>query len=235
MSAVQILAQARALGVVLSNAGGKLGYEAPVGRLTPALRESLSTHKAAILDILESERPSPIRANGLITDTPVVKPVETRAAPVDLDAVRLWLELIGEGNTEVIEELLCRCQSEPAVLKYCLEEARKKTSLLDFANAKPAKVAKVDAGTTEPDTAISTSALDALLNLHAKHLANIGDGSRLARVRLYDWRQSLGMDEYTFYRLVRDLEASGQIIREHGYARPNSNTSVPIPDNEPKE
>ena len=224
MSAVQLLAQARALGVVLSSAGGKLGYEAPVGRLTPALRESLSAHKAAILDILESERPSPIRAKGLITETPARKPVKTRVAPVDLDEVRLWLERIGEGNTEVIEEMLCRCQSEPMVLIYCLVEARKKSSLLDFANAKPAKVAKDEAGTAQPDTAISTTALDALRKLNAKHLKNIGDGSRLARVRLYDWRQSLGMDEYTFYRLVRDLEANGQIIREHAYARPIPNT-----------
>ena len=56
MSAAQVLEQVRALGVVLSGAGGKLRYEAPAGSLTPELRESLAAHKAAILDLLEAER-----------------------------------------------------------------------------------------------------------------------------------------------------------------------------------
>lgn len=51
-----MLEQVRALGVVLSGVGGKLRYEAPAGRLTPELRESLAAHKAAILDLLEAER-----------------------------------------------------------------------------------------------------------------------------------------------------------------------------------
>ena len=142
MSAVQVLAQARALGVVLSSAGGKLGYEAPAGRLTPALRESLSMHKTTILDILESERPSSLRTNGLISVVPPTKSGQTRKVSVELIAVRLWLELIGEENAEVIGEILWRCQTEPATLVCCLEEARNKMSLLDFANAKAAKVAK---------------------------------------------------------------------------------------------
>jgi len=50
------LEQARALGIVLSDGGGKLRYEAPAGRLTPELRAALSAHKAAILDMLEAER-----------------------------------------------------------------------------------------------------------------------------------------------------------------------------------
>ena len=56
MNAAQVLEQARALGIVLSGADGKLHYEAPAGNLTPGLLESLAAHKAAILDILEMER-----------------------------------------------------------------------------------------------------------------------------------------------------------------------------------
>lgn len=56
MSAVHVLEQARALGIVLSGCGGRLRYEAPVGRLTPELRQALIAHKAAILDLLEVER-----------------------------------------------------------------------------------------------------------------------------------------------------------------------------------
>lgn len=56
MSADQVLEQARALGVVLSDVAGKQHYEAPAGSLTPELRESLAAHKTAILVILETER-----------------------------------------------------------------------------------------------------------------------------------------------------------------------------------
>lgn len=56
VSARQALEQARAVGIVLSSGAGKLRYEAPVGRLTPELRQALSAHKAAILDLLEAER-----------------------------------------------------------------------------------------------------------------------------------------------------------------------------------
>ena len=51
-----MLEQARALGIVLFGEAGKLRYEAPAGRLTPDLRETLVLHKAAILDLLETER-----------------------------------------------------------------------------------------------------------------------------------------------------------------------------------
>ena len=56
MSAVRVLEQARALGISLSGSNGGLCYEAPAGRLTPALRQALSAHKAAILDLLGAEQ-----------------------------------------------------------------------------------------------------------------------------------------------------------------------------------
>ena len=56
MSAVQVLEEARALGIVLAGSGGRLRYEAPAGRLTQELRQALVAHKAAILDLLDAER-----------------------------------------------------------------------------------------------------------------------------------------------------------------------------------
>lgn len=56
MNAMQLLAHARALGIALYSSGGKLRYEAPIGRLTPELRQALTEHKAAILDLLEAEQ-----------------------------------------------------------------------------------------------------------------------------------------------------------------------------------
>jgi hypothetical protein len=59
--AAQLLAQARALGIVLTSAGGKLRYEAPAGRFTQELRRALIAHKAAVLKLLEAEQPAPRR------------------------------------------------------------------------------------------------------------------------------------------------------------------------------
>lgn len=58
MNAAQVLAQARALGIVLTGGGGKLRYEAPAGRFTRELRQELVAHKAAILALLEAEQPA---------------------------------------------------------------------------------------------------------------------------------------------------------------------------------
>lgn len=55
MSAADTLAAARALGVVLSGAGGELRYEAPAGALSPELRAALVEHKAALLAALAGE------------------------------------------------------------------------------------------------------------------------------------------------------------------------------------
>lgn len=54
MSAAEVLGQARALGIALKVSGGKLHYEAPVGRMTPELRATLAANKAAILDVLNA-------------------------------------------------------------------------------------------------------------------------------------------------------------------------------------
>ena len=68
-------------------------------------------------------------------------------------------------------------------------------------------------------------ALATLHAIHANHMDNLRaagiDG--IARVLLTDWRAATGLDEFTFWRTVIDLEQTGQIIREHGYARPNDN------------
>jgi hypothetical protein len=69
------------------------------------------------------------------------------------------------------------------------------------------------------------SVYETLVAIHAGHKENLRtsgiDG--IARVLLADWRQACGLDELTFWDVMTGLEASGQIIREHGHARPNPN------------
>lgn len=75
---------------------------------------------------------------------------------------------------------------------------------------------------TEP-----TKALTVLRSMHAENTARL-NGRGIARVMLMHWRKALGMDEIRFRRILLELESSGQIIREHGYARPG--VSRPIPN-----
>jgi hypothetical protein len=56
VSAAQVLQHARALGITLRDRAGKLCYEAPAGRMTRPLLQTLAAHKAAILDLLQAER-----------------------------------------------------------------------------------------------------------------------------------------------------------------------------------
>ena len=57
MSAAQVLEQARAVGIVLSVAGGKLRYRGPREALTADLLEQLRAHKADLLQALAARAP----------------------------------------------------------------------------------------------------------------------------------------------------------------------------------
>lgn len=81
-------------------------------------------------------------------------------------------------------------------------------------------------GTSEGDpgdvAARCSKAMRTLRRLHGAHeqrmcAAGI-DG--IARVRLSDWLAALRFDRDLFPDIVRNLEQSGAILREHGYARP---------------
>ena len=52
MTAVEVLTTCRQAGIHLEAAGDKLRYEAPPGTLTPALRDTLTQHKAELLSLL---------------------------------------------------------------------------------------------------------------------------------------------------------------------------------------
>ena len=52
MTAVELLTTCRQAGIHLDAAGEKLRYEAPPGTLTPALRDTLTQHKAELLSLL---------------------------------------------------------------------------------------------------------------------------------------------------------------------------------------
>ena len=70
-----------------------------------------------------------------------------------------------------------------------------------------------------PPTTIDLNALfEALRQLHVQQSSNLPGG--IIRVRLSDWRQSSGLDQWEFWRAMKLLEEEGRIIREHGYARP---------------
>jgi hypothetical protein len=60
--------------------------------------------------------------------------------------------------------------------------------------------------------------LRVLIELHGEHQQRCPNG--IARVALSDWRARAGMDRIRFFNLMRKLEMSGKIIREHGHARP---------------
>ena len=55
MSAAQLLARVRDLGITLTGNGDRLHYEAPRGVLTSELRQSLAAHKPQVLAELERE------------------------------------------------------------------------------------------------------------------------------------------------------------------------------------
>ncbi len=52
MTTVELLTTSRQAGIYLEAAGEKLRYEAPPGTLTPALRDTLTQHKAELLSLL---------------------------------------------------------------------------------------------------------------------------------------------------------------------------------------
>ena len=62
-------------------------------------------------------------------------------------------------------------------------------------------------------------AFTVLVRIHAEHEARV-QGRRIALIPMEDWRESLGLDELQFRRIVIELEESAQIIRERGSARP---------------
>src|SRR5436853_712787 len=88
MTIVEFLSDLQALGVKLWIDGDQLGYRAPAGALTPALRKQLAARKAEVLAFLSeaaapaAERP-PLR--------PVARTGPGRMLPLSFTQQRLWL------------------------------------------------------------------------------------------------------------------------------------------------
>lgn len=60
MSAARnLLAELQTLGVEITPNGDRLHIKAPVGIITPAIRETLASHKADILNLLAANNPAP--------------------------------------------------------------------------------------------------------------------------------------------------------------------------------
>lgn len=99
MSAAELLAQARALGVTLSaGVGGKLRYEAPAGLLTPELRQGLAEHKAAILVLLQAEAEARREAR-----EPGGSAEQAGATECPADGILPWEALEPEDRQRLIE------------------------------------------------------------------------------------------------------------------------------------
>jgi hypothetical protein len=60
MTAIDLLADLQARGVVLTAKAGKLGYDAPRGGMTPNLVAMVRQHKAALLALLQNPVADPV-------------------------------------------------------------------------------------------------------------------------------------------------------------------------------
>ena len=73
MTALELLATCKAVGVDLHARGGRLKYEAPVGALTPDLRSKLKQKKAELLALLTAPRCVTLAPTGLTLPLPVLE------------------------------------------------------------------------------------------------------------------------------------------------------------------
>jgi hypothetical protein len=100
----------------------------------------------------------------------------------------------------------------------------------------PTKTPFVSFLSTSPSTSENPDganhARETLHRLHGEHAGRLHAAgiNRIARVLLTDWRAALGVDQFEFAIMIAELEQSGQIIREHGYARPNPDLAQNRPD-----
>lgn len=58
MTADQIIAEVRQMGITLTVVGGKIECEAPTGTITPELVDLIKQHKPAIIKLLSTEAPT---------------------------------------------------------------------------------------------------------------------------------------------------------------------------------
>ena len=110
MSAADTLAAARALGVVLSAAGGELRYVAPAGALSPELRAALVEHKAELLAALAGEADaaaaqraaaSARRSRALALLAADAEPLHAVVADAGADPVLVTVAVRGKGTVEL--------------------------------------------------------------------------------------------------------------------------------------
>jgi hypothetical protein len=93
MTARQLLTAARAAGIRLAARDDRLLYDAPPGRLTPALRAALKREKPALLALLKLV-PVVTLLGGLTVPVPALKlalDLEARGIPMATDAVHQFI------------------------------------------------------------------------------------------------------------------------------------------------
>ena len=94
MTAIEILNYVKSAGILLAARGDRLHVEAPAGAVTPAVREALTRHKAALLSLLAPSRTyvtlRPDRVTGFAPTLPI-------------EAVALALALEGRGFHQTVD------------------------------------------------------------------------------------------------------------------------------------
>ncbi len=85
MTATEILSYVKSAGILLAARGDRLHVEAPAGAVTPALREALARHKAALLALLTPARSYVTLRPDRVTGFAPTLPIEAIALALDLE------------------------------------------------------------------------------------------------------------------------------------------------------
>ncbi|MCP5155131.1 MAG: amino acid adenylation domain-containing protein [Ectothiorhodospiraceae bacterium] len=198
MSARDLLARLRRAGIRIWAAGADLGFDAPVGAMTPDLRDEVRSAKPELLALLVSEGGAPAPAPA--APPPVLRPMprDTRAPLSDAQR-RLWLlSRVRPGGTEynLVRVLRLRGPLDPVALERAL------VALAERHEALRTTFVAVDGEPMQHIAARPTLALERI------ELAGLAPAERAARV------ESLAAEAYaTPFDLERGPLARARLAR----------------------
>jgi hypothetical protein len=109
MTPTDLLHELTRRGVILEPTGDRLRYKAPVGVLTPELKQALAAQKAALVQILAGEAPAP-EAPELSDDRAII-------------ALKVWSAMLGEAVWVVADDFSQETWPGEA-LTYTYEEVK---------------------------------------------------------------------------------------------------------------
>jgi len=110
-TAQEILTYARQHHIHLEGNGEKLVMEAPSNLLTEKFLSDVKKHKTELIQVLTTTTLDTLKA-------------------ADELKIRKWLAVLKETDSDIIDELLENCRTNPKHLKYCLELADEPTPIV---------------------------------------------------------------------------------------------------------